>query len=91
MSSRVPIVCTALLVGFLLASKAAFAQEEAFSQRFDSVLSQHGIVGGGVAIVHVPEPTTQLFFGEYPALVYGANCPQNWALALGGGTAMAML
>jgi CubicO group peptidase (beta-lactamase class C family) len=64
MSSYVSIACAALLAGFQLASASAFAQEKAFSQRFNAVLSQHGVVGGGIAIVHLQEPATQLFFGE---------------------------
>jgi len=63
MPSRVPIASTALLVGLLLASAPALAQEEPFFQRFDEVLSQPGWWG---RCRHRPlqEPGTQLFFGE---------------------------
>ncbi len=94
MSSRVPIACTALLVGFLLASVPAFAQGEAFSQRFDAVLSQHGVVGGGVAIVHIQEPATQLFFGEARKDTHqpvDGETSYNWASITKTMTAIAIL
>lgn len=94
MSSRVPIACTALLVGFLLASAPAFAQGEAFSKRFDAVLSQHGVVGGGVAIVHIREPATQLFFGEARKATHQAvdgETSYNWASITKTTTAIAIL
>src|SRR6201996_6127497 len=37
---------------------------EAFAQRFHTVLSQHGIVGGGIAVVANQGPATQYFYGE---------------------------
>jgi CubicO group peptidase (beta-lactamase class C family) len=64
MSNRFPIACVALLAGFLIAAAPACAQGDAFAQRFDAVLSQHGVVGGGIAIVHLQEPATQVFFGK---------------------------
>jgi CubicO group peptidase (beta-lactamase class C family) len=94
MSSRVPFVCTALLIDFLLASAPAFAQREAFSQRFDAVLSQHGVVGGGVAIVHVPDPATQLFFGEARKGTHqrvDGETSYNWASITKTMTAIAIL
>jgi len=94
MSSRVPIACTALLVGFLLTSAPAFAQGEAFSQRFDAVLSQHGIVGGGVAIVQIQEPATQLFFGEARKDTHQSvdgETSYNWASITKTMTAIAIL
>src|SRR5215469_18264536 len=94
MSSRVPLVCTALLIDFLLASAPAFAQQEAFSQRFDTVLSQHGVVGGGIGIVHVPEPTTQLFFGEARKDTHqrvDGKTSYNWASITKTMTAIAIL
>lgn len=36
---------------------------EPFHQRFDAVLTRHGIVGGAIAIVHDPGPPTAFFFG----------------------------
>jgi CubicO group peptidase (beta-lactamase class C family) len=94
MSSRVPIACTAVLVGFLLPSARAFAQGEAFSQRFDAVLSQHGVVGGGVAIVHIQEPATQLFFGEARKDTHqpvDGETAYNWASITKTMTAIAIL
>ncbi len=91
MSSRVPIVCAALLGGLLLASASSF---EPFSQRFNTVLSQHGVVGGGFAIVHLQEAATQLFFGEARKgthqAVDGATS-YNWASITKTMTAIAIL
>ena len=94
MSSHVPIACTALLVVFFLASAPAFAQGEAFSQRFGAVLSQHGVVGGGVAIVHIQEPGTQLFFGEARKATHqpvDGETSYNWASITKTMTAIAIL
>jgi CubicO group peptidase (beta-lactamase class C family) len=70
MSNRFSMPWTALLAGGLVAggliaspaSVSAFGS--AFAQRFDAVLSQHGVVGGGIAIVHMQEPATFSFFGK---------------------------
>jgi CubicO group peptidase (beta-lactamase class C family) len=59
-----PIACAALLASCLMIAAPACAQGDAFPQRFDAVLSQHGVVGGGIAIVHMQEPATQWFFGK---------------------------
>lgn len=93
MLRRVLIACTALLVCFL-ASRPAFAQGEAFSQRFDAVLSQHRVVGGGVAIVHMQEPGTQLFFGEARKATHqpvDGETSYNWASITKTMTAIAIL
>src|SRR5215469_210531 len=93
MSSRAPLACTMLLVGFL-ASAPAFAQGEAFSQRFDAVLSQHGVVGGAVAIVHIQEPGTQLFFGKARTATHkpvDGKTSYNWASITKTMTAIAIL
>src|SRR5215471_9130321 len=93
MSSRVPIACTALLVAFL-SSAPAFAQGDAFSQRFDAVLSQHGVVGGGVAIVHIQEPAAQLSFGEARKATHqpvDGETSYNWASITKTMTAIAIL
>ena len=46
----------------------AYAQDQgpidAFHSRFDAVLTQHHIVGGGFAFMHGPGSVTQYFFGE---------------------------
>jgi CubicO group peptidase (beta-lactamase class C family) len=93
MPSRI-IVFTVLLFGLLLISAPAFAQGEAFSQRFDAVLSQHGVVGGGVAIVHIQEPPTQLFFGEARKDTHqpvDGETSYNWASITKTMTAIAIL
>src|SRR5271154_55404 len=64
MLNRLPIAWAALLTGSLIAATSAWAQGADFAQRFDAVLSQHGVVGGGIAIVHMQEPATLRFFGK---------------------------
>src|SRR5277367_3489106 len=64
MLNRLPIACAALLTVSLIAATSPGAPADAFARRFDAVLSQHGVVGGGISIVHKQELTTQLFFGK---------------------------
>jgi CubicO group peptidase (beta-lactamase class C family) len=94
MSSYVSIACATLLTGFQLASAPASAPEKAFPQRFNAVLSQHGVVGGGIAIVHVQEPVTQLFFGEARKDTHqpvDGETSYNWASITKTMTAIAIL
>src|SRR5580658_4516680 len=53
-----------LSIGIVLIAADARAQLDAFHTRFDATLNQHGVVGGGFAFVHGPDPATQFFFGE---------------------------
>jgi CubicO group peptidase (beta-lactamase class C family) len=94
MSSYVSIACAALLTGFQLASAPGFAQEQAFPQRFNAVLSQHGVVGGGIAMVHAQEPATLLFFGEARKGTHqpiDGETSYNWASITKTMTAIAIL
>ena len=103
MSRHVPVVCAALLVSSLLTSAPAFAQapqKDALSKRFDAVLTQHGIVGGGIAIVRTQqpgtnqEPATQLFFGEARKSTHqpiDSATSYNWASITKTLTAIAIL
>jgi len=52
-----PVVC-------LFLAMTAHAQIEKFQPRFEAVLKQHGVVGGGFAFVHGPSPATEFFFGS---------------------------
>jgi CubicO group peptidase (beta-lactamase class C family) len=99
MSKRFSIACAALLAGCFLASclvaaTPASAQADAFAQRFAAVLSQHGVVGGGIAVVHLQEPATQWFFGkarnDSQQLVDGETT-YNWASITKTMTAIAIL
>ena len=70
------------------------AQRDAFAQRFDAVLSQHGVVGGGIAIVHMQEPATQWFFGKAlkdSQQPVDAETSYNWASITKTMTAIAIL
>ena len=63
MSTRIRILFTALLAGVLLPPLPGNCQPDSLRQRFAEVLAQHGIVGGGIAVVHGEEPATEFFFG----------------------------
>src|SRR5260370_19956981 len=68
MSSMLPravfMSALSLTAGILFAPPGTHAQIDTFHSRFDGVLTQHGVVGGGFAFVHGPAPATQYFFGE---------------------------
>ena len=94
MFHRIAIVCTSLLAGLVLAPPSGFAQGDAFPQRFNSVLSQNGVVGGGVAIVHSPDPAKNLFFGEARKATHqpvDSETSYNWASITKTMTAIAIL
>lgn len=83
-----------LLFGPLLTPVAARAQDEALHQRFDAVLRQHGIVGGGLAIVHGQDPATEFSFGVMRSGTgqrVDAATTYNWASITKTMTAIAIL
>jgi CubicO group peptidase (beta-lactamase class C family) len=72
----------------------ADAQIEAFHAKFDAVLSQHGVVGGGFAFVHGTQAATQYFFGEARSDTHqqvDAETAYNWASITKTMTAIAIL
>jgi CubicO group peptidase (beta-lactamase class C family) len=94
MSTGTRTVLATLLFGVLLSPTAGLAQDEAFHQRFDAVLAQHGIVGGGIAIVHGREPATELFFGVMRNGTHqriDSETSYNWASITKTMTAIAIL
>lgn len=90
-----------LLFGAVLSSAAALAQNRiqsaqsnALHQRFDAVLTQHGIVGGALAIVHAQDPPTEFFFGVMRNGTHqrvDAQTSYNWASITKTMTAIAIL
>jgi CubicO group peptidase (beta-lactamase class C family) len=100
MSKGFPIARAARLASGFLASclitapAPASAQGSAFAQRFDAVLAQHGVVGGGIAIVHMQEPATLRFFGKASKDTQqsiDAETSYNWASITKTMTAIAIL
>jgi CubicO group peptidase (beta-lactamase class C family) len=98
MLSRISVVCAALLAASVLArpgfAQAGFGQGDRFPQQFNAVLSQHGVVGGGVAIVHLQEPAKSLFFGEARKATHqpvDSETSYNWASITKTMTAIAIL
>jgi CubicO group peptidase (beta-lactamase class C family) len=67
---------------------------EAFAERFHAVLSQHGIVGGGIAVVTNQGPATQYFYGEARKdkhQAVDAETSYNWASITKTMTSIAIL
>lgn len=92
MLNRVYPALAALLLVLLPSATHAFGQDEVFQQRFRAVLAQHGVVGGGVAIVRGQQPATQFFYGEARkgTAIDGATS-YNWASITKTMTAIAIL
>jgi CubicO group peptidase (beta-lactamase class C family) len=94
MPAQTRILLATLLFAVVHAPTAAFAQGEMFHQRFDTVLAQHGIVGGGIAIVHGQDPPTEVFFGvmrEGSHQHVDGETSYNWASITKTMTAIAIL
>ncbi|HUB51655.1 MAG TPA: serine hydrolase domain-containing protein [Terracidiphilus sp.] len=91
---RIKFFAIILLFSLLLRPPPLVAQLDSLHRRFDAVLTQHGIVGGGIAVVHAKEPATEYFFG---AMRNGANQPidaetsYNWASITKTMTSIAIL
>jgi CubicO group peptidase (beta-lactamase class C family) len=84
----------ALAIAIAFWSHAAHAQIDAFQPRFESVLTRHGVVGGGFAFVHGPAPATQFFFGAArndSSMRVDAETSYNWASITKTMTAIAIL
>src|SRR5260370_4361146 len=74
--------------------QTARAEIEPFHAKFDAVLTQHGVVGGGFAFVHGASPATQYFFGEARNDTHQGvdrDTAYNWASITKTMTAIAIL
>ena len=96
MGSMLPrvLVFTVMSVTAWCAPRSAAAQIEAFHAKFDSVLTQHGVVGGGFAFVHGATAATQYFFGAARNDTHSpvdADTAYNWASITKTMTAIAIL
>jgi CubicO group peptidase (beta-lactamase class C family) len=81
-----------LCVGWLASS--ATAQIGAFQGSFNSVLTQHGVMGGGFAFVHAQESPTEYWFGDARRDQHrpvDADTTYNWASITKTMTAIAIL
>lgn len=88
------ILVAALTFGAVLIPATGFAQDAAFHQRFDAALAQHGIVGGGIAIIHGKGPATEFFYGVMRNGTHrrvDADTSYNWASITKTMTAIAIL
>ena len=78
----------------LCGSTVADSQIDALHMRFDSLLTQHGVVGGGFALVHTASPATEFFLGEEDGRTHkqvDAATAYNWASITKTMTAIAIL
>lgn len=94
MSTRTRIFLATLLFGVVFLPMVGFAQDATFHQRFDAVLAQHGIVGGGISIVHGRGPAEEIFFGVMRNGTHqrvDAETAYNWASITKTMTAIAIL
>ncbi len=94
MSQQTLKILATLLFGILLSGTAVLAQRESLHQRFSTVLAQHGIVGGGIAIVHGQQPATEFFFGVMRSGTYrrvDSETSYNWASITKTMTAIAVM
>ena len=94
MGSMPPRVFFLVLVSLIGISKSADAQIEGFHAKFDAVLTQHGVVGGGFSFVHGASPATHCFFGEARTDTHqrvDADTNYNWASITKTMTAIAIL
>jgi CubicO group peptidase (beta-lactamase class C family) len=81
-------------LGLPLSLLPAIAQIDRLHARFTSVLTQHGVVGGGIAVVHNADPATQFWFGDArqdARQPIDANTTYNWASITKTMTAIAIL
>lgn len=88
------VLLAMLLFAAVLSPMRALAQTDAFNRRFDTVLAQHGIVGGGIAIVHGGHPATQIFYGVMrngTSQRVDAQTSYNWASITKTMTSIAIL
>jgi CubicO group peptidase (beta-lactamase class C family) len=73
---------------------SAASQQDAFPAKFTAALTQHGVVGGAVAIVHGGDPSRQFWFGEARRDNHqsvNADTSYNWASITKTMTAIAIL
>jgi CubicO group peptidase (beta-lactamase class C family) len=94
MGSMLRCVFSLVCVCAIALSESAPAQMGAFHAKFDSVLKQHGVVGGGFAFVHGAAPATQYFYGEARSDTHqpvDADTTYNWASITKTMTAIAIL
>src|ERR1700731_4619028 len=78
----------------LCGSNAANSQADALHTRFDSLLTEHGVVGGGFAFVHAASPATEFFLGEADSRTprrVNEETAYNWASIPKTLTAIAIL
>jgi CubicO group peptidase (beta-lactamase class C family) len=77
-----------------LPATPALGQIDAFRARFNGVLTEHGVIGGGFAFVHAKEPATQFYFGEARTETHtkiDSETAYNWASITKTMTAIAIL
>lgn len=93
-SFAIRMVTYASFGGIFLLSSQVSAQTTDFRSQFASVLTQHGVVGGGIAIVHGPGDPMQIWFGDARPDAdqpVDAETSYNWASITKTMTALSIL
>jgi CubicO group peptidase (beta-lactamase class C family) len=88
------VIATVLCSVFGLSSGAAYSQLDALQADFRAQLTRHGVVGGGMAVIHAGAPATEYFFGEARRDTHrpvNAETAYNWASITKTMTAIAIL
>ena len=88
----VPLIMLAFFCA--LSAPSSFAQFEALPADFRAQLTRHGVVGGGLAVIHAGSPATEYFFGEARRETHqpvDADTAYNWASITKTMTAIAIL
>lgn len=93
-SLLVTVLSLCLSVGTAGLACSAQSPISTFQTRFDAVLTDHGVVGGGFAFVHGPGPATQFFHGlasQQGNKAIDAETSYNWASITKTMTAIAIM
>lgn len=87
----VPALLVCLCAGV---SRPALAQLDSLQADFRGQLTRHGVVGGGIAVIHAGAPATEFFFGKARSDTHqsvDAETTYNWASITKTMTAIAIL
>ncbi len=94
LKSVIPALLSMAVAALFGSAACAHAQLDELHSRFDSELTRHGVVGGGLAFVHGSQPASEWSFGEANRATHqrvDAETSYNWASITKTLTAIAIL
>ncbi len=94
LKSVIPALLSMAVAALFGSAACAHAQLDELHSRFDSELTRHGIVGGGLAFMHGSQPASEWSFGEANRATHqrvDAETSYNWASITKTLTAIAIL